>query len=78
MDRQSVYSLSVLAPDYGENEDSRGQIQAQLQNFILEFQLGNVFIYRSAGVSSFCEDLLMKSQRSNAGECPAQAILLRR
>ncbi|KAI9744168.1 MAG: minichromosome maintenance protein 5 [Claussenomyces sp. TS43310] len=46
MDRQSVYSLSVLAPDYGDNEDSRGQIQAQLQNFILEFQLGNTFIYR--------------------------------
>lgn len=46
MDRQSVYSLSVLPPEYGENEDSRGQIQLQLQNFILEFQLGNVFIYR--------------------------------
>jgi DNA replication licensing factor MCM5 len=46
MDRQSVYSLSVLPPDHGENDDSRGQIQAQLQNFILEFQLGNIFIYR--------------------------------
>lgn len=46
MDRQSVYSLSVLAPDYGENEDSRGQIQTQLQNFILEFRLDNAFIYR--------------------------------
>lgn len=46
MDRQSVYSLSVLAPDYGENEDSRGQIQAQLQSFILEFQLADAYIYR--------------------------------
>lgn len=56
MDRQSVYSLSVLAPDYGENEDSRGQIQAQLQNFILEFQLGNVFTYRSVSGPAFGED----------------------
>jgi DNA replication licensing factor MCM5 len=46
MDRQSVYSLSVLPADYGDNEDSRGQVQNQLQNFILEFQLGNAFIYR--------------------------------
>jgi DNA replication licensing factor MCM5 len=58
MDRQSVYSLSVLAPDYGENEDSRGQIQAQLQNFILEFQLGNVFIYRFVDMSGFYKVLL--------------------
>lgn len=47
MDRQSVYSLSVLAPDYSENnEDSRRQVQTQLQNFILEFRLENSFIYR--------------------------------
>lgn len=46
MDRQSVYSLNVLPPDYGDNEDTRTQVLAQLQNFILEFQLGNVFIYR--------------------------------
>ena len=59
MDRQSVYSLSVLAPDYGENEDSRGQIQAQLQNFILEFQLGNVFIYRFVDMPDLYKDLLI-------------------
>jgi hypothetical protein len=45
MDHQSVFSLSVLPPD-SANEDTRGQILLQLQNFILEFQLGNVFIYR--------------------------------
>lgn len=59
MDRQSVYSLSVLAPDYGENEDSRGQIQAQLQNFILEFQLGNVFIYRFVDIFHCCKEFLI-------------------
>ncbi|KAI9818235.1 MAG: minichromosome maintenance protein 5 [Thelocarpon impressellum] len=46
MDRQSVFSLSVLAPDYGDNEDSRGQIQQQLCDFVLEFRLDNAFIYR--------------------------------
>jgi len=69
MDRQSVYSLSVLAPDYGENEDSRGQIQAQLQNFILEFQLGNVFIYRFVDIFVCSDDLLINCRdqiRENA------------
>lgn len=46
MDRQSVYSASVLNPDYGENEDSPGHIQQQLCDFILEFRLDNAFIYR--------------------------------
>ena len=46
MDRQSVYSLSVLAPDPDASEDSRTQIQTQLRNFILEFRLDNAFIYR--------------------------------
>ncbi|CZR56815.1 probable cell division control protein nda4 [Phialocephala subalpina] len=45
MDRQSVYSLSVLPPEY-ENEDTRGQIQTQLEQFILQFRLDNAFIYR--------------------------------
>lgn len=44
MDRQSVYSLSVLAPD--QQDDSRGQIQSLLEQFILQFRLDNVFIYR--------------------------------
>ena len=46
MDRQSVFSLSVLPPDPDAIEDSRTQIQAQLRNFILEFRLDNAFIYR--------------------------------
>ena len=46
MDQQSVYSLSVLAPDPDASEDSRTQIQAQLRDFILEFRLDNAFIYR--------------------------------
>ena len=47
MDRQSVYSLSVLPPDQDEvNEDSRSHIQARLRDFILEFRLDNAFIYR--------------------------------
>lgn len=46
MDRQPVYSLSVLAPDQDANEESRSQIQSQLRDFILEFRLDNAFIYR--------------------------------
>ncbi|KAF4636206.1 hypothetical protein G7Y89_g1869 [Cudoniella acicularis] len=46
MDRQSVFSLSVLPPDYEGTEDTRGQIQAQLEQFILQFRLDNAFIYR--------------------------------
>ncbi|KAH8649648.1 MCM2/3/5 family-domain-containing protein [Tricladium varicosporioides] len=46
MDKQSVYSLSVLAPDYEGSEDTRHQIQSQLQQFILQFRLDNAFIYR--------------------------------
>lgn len=50
MDRQSVYSLSVLPPEY-DSEDTRGQIQAQLEQFILQFRLDNAFIYRSVLVA---------------------------
>ncbi|KAH0547789.1 minichromosome maintenance protein 5 [Glutinoglossum americanum] len=46
MDRQSVYSLSVFPPDYGETDNLRGEIQRQLRDFILEFRLDNAFIYR--------------------------------
>ncbi|KAG9234687.1 MCM2/3/5 family-domain-containing protein [Amylocarpus encephaloides] len=46
MDRQSVYSLSVLPPDYDNEQDTRGQIQVQLEQFILQFRLENAFIYR--------------------------------
>ena len=46
MDRQSVYSLSVLPPDFDAAQNSRTQIQSQLREFILEFRLDNAFIYR--------------------------------
>ena len=51
MDRQSVYSLSVLAPDPDASEDSRSQTQALLRDFILEFRLDNAFIYRYANIA---------------------------
>ncbi|KAH7310320.1 MCM2/3/5 family-domain-containing protein [Rhexocercosporidium sp. MPI-PUGE-AT-0058] len=45
MDHRSVYSLSVLPPD-DEGDDTRQQIQSQLMQFILQFRLDSVFIYR--------------------------------
>ncbi|KAH7374157.1 MCM2/3/5 family-domain-containing protein [Cadophora sp. MPI-SDFR-AT-0126] len=45
MDHRSVYSLSVLPPD-DEGDDTRQQIQSQLMQFILQFRLESVFIYR--------------------------------
>lgn len=48
MDRQSVYTLSVFPQDTSQaGEDSRGHVQEQLVNFILDFHLENAFIYRS-------------------------------
>jgi DNA replication licensing factor MCM5 len=46
MDTRSVYSLSVLAPTQDGIEDSPSQVQAQLREFILAFQLDNSFLYR--------------------------------
>lgn len=46
MDRQPVYSLSVLAPDPDANGDSKTQIKNELRDFILEFRIDNAFIYR--------------------------------
>jgi DNA replication licensing factor MCM5 len=46
MDRQSVYSLSVLAPDVDDAQQSRNQIKEQFREFILEFRFDNAFIYR--------------------------------
>lgn len=67
MDRQSVYSLSVLPPEY-ENEDTRSQAQIQLEHFILQFRLDNVFIYRSVRVpvrwnhsNSYCRDQIREN-----------------
>lgn len=47
MDRQSVFSTHVFAANFNESgEDTPLQIQAQLENFILNFRLDNRFIYR--------------------------------
>jgi DNA replication licensing factor MCM5 len=46
MDSQSVYSTHVYEPSFGENGDTRLQIQQQLETFILDFRLDNNFVYR--------------------------------
>lgn len=46
MDQRSVYSLSVLPPDE-EGDDTRQKVLSQLMQFILQFRLDSVFIYRS-------------------------------
>ncbi|KAI9685168.1 MAG: minichromosome maintenance protein 5 [Bathelium mastoideum] len=47
MDRQSVFSLSLFGEDRSATgPDTRGSIQRALVDFILEFHLDNVFIYR--------------------------------
>jgi DNA replication licensing factor MCM5 len=47
MDRQTVYSLSLFGSDRNEDsQDSHSRIQQQLVDFILDFRLDNVFIYR--------------------------------
>jgi DNA replication licensing factor MCM5 len=46
MDRQSVYSTHVYEPSFGQNEDTRLQLQTQLETFILDFRHDNHFVYR--------------------------------
>ncbi|KAH7471586.1 DNA replication licensing factor mcm5 [Fusarium oxysporum f. sp. matthiolae] len=46
MDRGSIYSAHVYEPSFGENRDTRLQLQTQLETFILDFRLGNNFVYR--------------------------------
>ncbi|KAF2230890.1 MCM-domain-containing protein [Viridothelium virens] len=47
MDRQSVFSLSLFGEDRSATgPDTRGSIQRALIDFILEFHLDNVFLYR--------------------------------
>lgn len=46
MDRQSVYSTHVYDPTFAQGEDTNLQVQAQLEAFILDFRLDNVFVYR--------------------------------
>jgi hypothetical protein len=58
MDRQSVFTSRLYgAPS--ESEDSNTQIRSQLESFILDFRLDNVFIYRS--VSKYYGDHTSKS-----------------
>lgn len=52
MDRQSVYSTHVYDPTFAQGEDTNLQVQAQLEAFILDFRLDNVFVYRCVGVLS--------------------------
>lgn len=51
MDRQSVYSTHVYEPSFGENSDTRLQLQTQLETFILDFRLDNNFVYRCVRVA---------------------------
>jgi DNA replication licensing factor MCM5 len=46
MDRQSVFSTHVYESTFGQNDDTNLQVQAQLEAFILDFRLDNVFVYR--------------------------------
>jgi len=45
MDRQSVYTLSLFGEDKAI-EESNKRVQKELVDFILDFHLDNVFIYR--------------------------------
>lgn len=45
MDNRSVYTVSVYAGEE-QGPDSRSEIQKALVNFILEFHIDNIFIYR--------------------------------
>lgn len=47
MDRQSVYTLSLFGEDRSASGgESNKHVQQELVDFILEFHLENVFIYR--------------------------------
>jgi len=48
MDRQTNYSISLYGPrsDIDDDEINRGRIQQQLVDFVLDFHLDNVFVYR--------------------------------
>lgn len=46
MDTQSVYTVSVLQPDFEHGDDRRGHVQGLLEQFILQFLLDNTFVYR--------------------------------
>lgn len=49
MDRQGVYSLSLFGTERNEGgDDTPIRIQQQLVDFVLDFHIDNVFIYRYA------------------------------
>jgi DNA replication licensing factor MCM5 len=59
MDRQSVFSTRLFPSTFGENEDSNLQVRAQLESFILDFRLDNVYVYRlvySSRTTLYLED----------------------
>ncbi|KAB5575528.1 MCM2/3/5 family protein [Coniochaeta sp. 2T2.1] len=46
MDRQSIYTTHVYQPNFGQGEDTNLQVQEQLEGFVLDFRLDNIFVYR--------------------------------
>lgn len=79
MDRQSVYSTHVFEPSQGESRDTRLQLQAQLETFILDFRLDNNFVYRCV-VSEYRKEPRHTNpslQRPAERECASQEVLLR-
>ncbi len=46
MDHQSVYSTHVFDPNFTQGEDTKLQLQEQLEAFIYGFRLENKFVYR--------------------------------
>ena len=82
MDRRTPYTLSVLPPSTDGAEESRTQIQAQLREFVLVFQLDDAFIYRYVSVEHKKKKKRAHidtpfEQRPTATKCLRKAILLR-
>ena len=50
MDRQSVFTSRLYLDAPGGSEDSNSSVRTQLETFILDFRLDNIFIYRSAPI----------------------------
>lgn len=55
MDRQPTYSLSLFGDGASTNGDQTNkQVQQELVDFILDFHLENVFIYRCERTEGAC------------------------
>ncbi|KAF1809640.1 MCM-domain-containing protein [Eremomyces bilateralis CBS 781.70] len=62
MDRQSVYTLSVLPAEFGDDDSRRrSNVQQQLVDFVLDFHIDNIFIYRD----QIRENVLVKQYYCN-------------